>query len=126
MPSRNQVMEVRRRPDNALILWESTETFVPSLQNGCVLKTPPELPVSSPDLRSTVTPSLQRPSQLTTGDVINELLEEFQRGWMTLRPNGRIQSSTIWRNGMNTFMSNICLPSVFSNVVKLSTVLYTE
>lgn len=68
-------------------------------------------PPDGGDLRLTnatgCAPSLIQRHRVTTGDVIDGLLEVFQREFMTLRPNGRMQSKTIWRNGNDR--ENICL-----------------
>ena len=88
-------MEVSRRPDTNR--WES---------NGAgTASTPSEIKPSEDDLQladaTGCASSLMQRHRGTTscGDVIDGLLEAFQREWMTLRPNGRMQSNTIWRNG---------------------------
>lgn len=114
-PAEQLVMEVGRRSDNGQIRWETNGNAV-SLKK--MAKSPPEcvntpvLPTDPPgnDLRRTdaTATSLHqvKAEQVTTkSDIIDELLEAFQRKWMTLRSNkGRVQSTTIWRNGNKFFI----------------------
>ncbi len=108
------VMEVSRRPDSARTnnRWESSAgTTSSSTSINLVMKPSDLTPPDGGDLRLTNAtgcgPSLVQRHRVTMGDVIDGLLEVFQREWMTLRPNGRMQSKTIWRNGNDH--ENICI-----------------
>ena len=104
-------MEVGRRPDNVPLRWESNGNAVSLKQ---VAKSSTEsvntlaLPIDPPrnDLRfpdaTAISPHQIQARQVTTkSDIIDELLEAFQRKRIAaLRPNkGRVQCATIWRNG---------------------------
>lgn len=101
-------MEVGRRADNESIGWDLNGAPVSCTK---VVKSPSEhinrtvaLTDSSEDddlcLSNAAATLLQRQAKrVTKSDIIDELLEAFQRKRMTLRPNGRVQFTTIWRNG---------------------------
>ncbi|XP_032776651.1 6-phosphofructo-2-kinase/fructose-2,6-bisphosphatase 1 isoform X1 [Daphnia magna] len=102
-------MEVGRRSDNGSIGWDLNGVTVSCTK---VVKSPSERtnrtvsPIDSSEDNDLCLPnpdatSLQQrqADRVTKSDIIDELLEAFQRKWMTLRPHGRVQSATIWRNG---------------------------
>lgn len=86
---------------NGSVQLETRITTTPMVRN-CSAKSPQaysnfRLVASSEEPEATNTSLFQRIS--TASDVIDGLLEKFERDWMSSRPNGRIQSDTIWRNG---------------------------
>lgn len=89
-------MEVGRRPDESSTLWDPTIS-----SSCCSLKstTSANSLIAPPDATGSSSPDHRPTQRVTTGDIIDELLEAFHRNWMTLRPKGRVQSDTIWRNG---------------------------
>lgn len=110
-------MEVGKRSDNGSIRWDLNGVTVSCTK---VVKSPSERtnrtvsPINSSEDNDLCLPnpdatSLQQrqADRVTKSDIIDELLEAFQRKWMTLRPHGRVQSATIWRNGKteNVFKS---------------------
>lgn len=100
-------MEVSRRSENGPVrCWDSSliglsNCKTSELENSLIV-----LPDREDGFRPTEVKGspARRQSQrvTTTSDVIDGLLEAFQSEWMTLRPNGRIQSDTIWRNGIQS------------------------
>lgn len=91
-------MEVGRRPDEGSILWEGAITSN-GCDNSCLKKTTTSA-VANNSADATASSLDQRPTQrVTRSDIIDELLEIFQRKLVSSRRNGRVQSDTIWRNG---------------------------
>ncbi len=108
-------MEVGRRSDNGQIRWETNGNAVslkkmakspPECVNASVVSTdPPGNDLRFTDATATSLHQVKVEQVTTKSDIIDGLLEAFQRKWMTLRSNkGRVQSTTIWRNG-NTFFN---------------------
>jgi len=117
-------MEVGRRSDNEQIRWESNGNLVSSKKmaksplecaNTSVLPTdPPGNGLRCTDATATSLHQVKAGQVTRKSDIIDELLEAFQRKWMTLRSNkGRVQSTTIWRNG------NMIFEFILLNIVKL-------
>lgn len=105
-------MEVGRWPDNVPIRWESNGNAVSLKQvaksstesvntSALIPIDPPGNDLRFPDATATSPHQIQARQVTMKSDIIDELLEAFQRKRIAaLRPNkGRVQSATIWRNG---------------------------